>query len=117
MAKSGWDKPLDIKILWNINGLKSALYRKVGTGPLGSSMRVTERGRGSYVNITNDKPYAEIQDVGGVIPPFQSEAVMRFEVAGKVVFTRKRAQIIIKPKRYTERAVDIWYKTIGVEWK
>lgn len=112
---SGWDKPLDIKILWNLAGLKSSLFNEAGSGPLGESMRVSVRG--NTVNITNEKPYAEIQDRGGVIPPFQSESVMRFKVAGQVVFTRKRGRIVIKPKNFTESAVDRWYKSIGVDWK
>ena len=111
----GWDKPLDIKIIWHTSLLKANLYREAGSGPLAQAMRVTEHK--DHVNIQNDKPYAVIQDRGGVIPPYQSEGVMRFKVGGQVVFARSRGSITIKPKNYVDKAVDRWYKKIGVEWK
>jgi len=110
----GWNKPLKIKIDWNASKLKSELTKHIGEGKLARSMNIRERKDG--LRITSDKPYAEIQDVGGVIPPLQTEGVMRFQVAGQVVFARSRGAITIKPKHYTEQAVDSWYRSIKIEW-
>lgn len=109
-----WDKPLDIDFAFNVSSLQSALRREIGSGDLGQGFRIVPMPFG--LRITNPLPYADIQDIGGIIPAVSGK-LMVFESSGETVFTMKRGPITIKPKHFTEKAIDIWYRTgVDVRW-
>ena len=110
-----WDKSLEINFSFNIPSLQSALRREVGSGELGESFRISPTLGG--LNIQSQLPYANIQDIGGIIPSVSGK-LMVFELRGETVFTMKRGPITIKPKHFTEQAVNMWWRTgIKVNWK
>lgn len=71
---------------------------------------------GHTIEIKSDLPYARIQDEGGTIPAhtqMPGRPNMMFRAGGRVVFTRSRGPITIKPKHYIKSIVDDWLARRG----
>lgn len=128
-----WDKPLQIKWVFNLPELVSAIKRQIDmvfVNPSGrlkasfslSNMHIIRNGSSEGVEITNSLPYAAIQNYGGRIPdrvPVKGKYMVWTNAGGETVFAKRARGFDISAKNYIEKAIDDWVggdKNINVEW-
>jgi len=138
-----WDGPVQMVFTAKISKLKKAIRSfipvpKKGLGLRGSiRAALSEFGQGDTIEVWSSKPYSEIQDQGGFIPPFEIPSgqrrmvqkgyrrvksrkrygrVMVFTVGGKKIFTTKRKGFTIPAKNFIQKGVDQWLPEVKARW-
>lgn len=124
---SGWNRPLNHRWDFDLNGLASALkkHTPVGKGAnpgalrrawrLGGQFGITKNAKGDGVTIRNEKVYARIRDRGGVITAINAP-FLHFEVDGNWVRVEKVTQ---RRTNFIRTAVDEWSgnpRSIKARW-
>lgn len=129
--KLGWDRPLDVDWNFQIPALRREI--KLTAPGRGGALKQAFDDPGSVVfdaqsmmidiTVGPDKkaaPYANIQEHGGVIPPFNlltqgkpgHKRAMVAWIGGAKRFFTKRGPILILGSHYVERAVYSWWRAL-----
>jgi hypothetical protein len=100
-----------VKINWQglLDRIKTFSPRK--TGALAESWIIVDSSNTKAI-FQSDKPYAEIQDKGGFVPPVEGK-LMVWESGGETIFSMRRKGFSLPGSNYTQRAFDDWFTGLG----
>lgn len=116
----GWDKSLKARWKFHLPELVSAIKQSVrsnfpkGSGKLAKSFSLsnTRVKNDKTVQITNQLPYAAIQNYGGYIrerTPVTARA-LHWKSGGKDIFATRARGFTLQGKHYLEEAIKNWAK-------
>jgi hypothetical protein len=102
----------DIKWQGLLDQIKAFSPRK--SGRLAESWSIIEETPTS-VTIQSDSPEAQMQDIGGWVPPVTGKLMVWQAQTGETVFAMSRRGFMLKGSHYTARADDAWFTELGRE--
>jgi len=112
--KVRWDGPLKIAYIFPINKLKKRLKAHIqqqfkSTGKLFSSFTFKAKAKG--IDVSSNAPYAAAQEFGADIPARypKKAAALRWEQAGKVVFSKYAKAFRLRERPYMRPALEEFF--------